>query len=507
MRGQTWWRMGVVVAGLASGMVPAMAQKSADTLRVTWRDSIPNVDFYYNSLRNGYIVQIHAQDGLVYRDPDTFQIKPLLATSWKPVDDTTIDFELRQGVTFQNGDRFSADDVVYTINGLLNDKDLAVPSNYLFLAGAEKLDDYHVRLKLKRVFPAALQYIAMVLPIYPKAYREKVGPDGFSKAPIGTGPYKITKVDGVTEIDLERNEAYFADSPKARPAIRFIKIHEVADAATEMAELLGGRADWIWDFSPDQFDSVAAIPTLTALRAETMRVAYLQLDAAGRTGADNPLTKEKVRQAIAYALDRATMAKQLMQGNSRPLDAPCFPTQFGCDQAAAVHYGYDPAKAKQLLAEAGYPNGFDTELVTYLLPQWNGALQGYLQAVGIRAHINQLQVSAVIQQVQAGKTPLNAGSWGSYSINDVSAFLPYFFTGSVNDYTRDPAVEKLVADGGSVTDPDQRRKAYSEAIKLITEQAAFVPLFTYVKTYGFSRQLNFKGFPDELPRFYLSSWK
>jgi peptide/nickel transport system substrate-binding protein len=306
---------------------------------------------------------------------------------------------------------------------------------------------------------------------------------------------------------MERNEAYFADSPKARPAIRFFKIHEVADAATEMAELLGGRADWIWDFSPDQFDSVAAMPTLAALRAETMRVAYLQIDAAGRTGADNPLTKQKVRQAIAYALDRATMAKQLMQGNSRPLDAPCFPTQFGCDQGGATHYAYDPAKAKQLLAEAGYPNGFDTTLVTYLLPQWNGAMQGYLQAVGIRAHIDQLQVNAVIQQVQAGKTPINAGSWGSYSINDVSAFFPYFFTGSANDYMRDTEVEKLVADGGAVTDPDQRRKAYSEAIKLITEQAAFIPLFTYVKTYGFSRQLSFKGFPDELPRFYLSSWK
>ncbi len=506
MRGRSWFLAGVMAAAFA-WVTPASAQKSADTLRVTWRDSVPNVDFYYNSLRNGYIIQIHAQDGLVYRDPDTFQIKPLLATSWKPVDDTTIDFELRQGVTFHNGDKFSADDVVYTINGLLTDKDLAVPSNYLFLAGAEKLDDYHVRLKLKRVFPAALQYIAMVLPIYPKAYREKVGHDGFSKAPIGTGPYKITKVDGVNEIDMERNEAYFADSAKPKPAIRFIKIHEVADAATEMAELLGGRADWIWDFSPDQFDAVAAMPMLTALRAETMRVAYLQLDVAGRTGAGNPLTKEKVRQAIAYALDRPTMARQLMQGNSRPLDAPCFPTQFGCDQAAAVHYGYDPAKAKQLLSEAGYPNGLDTTLVTYLLPQWSGAIQGYLQAVGIRAHIDQLQVNAVIQQVQAGKTPMNAGSWGSYSINDVSAFLPYFFTGTVNDYMRDPQVVKLVTDGGSVTDPDQRRKAYSEAIKLITEQAAFVPLFTYVKTYGFSRQLNFKGFPDELPRFYLSSWK
>ena len=188
MRERTWWQICVVAAGLACGAMPAMAQKSADTLRFTSRNAIPNVDFYYNSLREGYVVQIHAQDGLVYRDPDTFQIKPLLATSWKPVDDTTIDFELRQGVTFQNGDKFSADDVVYTLNGLLNDKDLAVPSNYLFLAGAEKLDDYHVRVKLKRVFPAAIQYIAMVLPIYPKAYREKVGAEGFSKAPIGAGP-------------------------------------------------------------------------------------------------------------------------------------------------------------------------------------------------------------------------------------------------------------------------------------------------------------------------------
>ena len=496
----------LLAAGVTVAM-PAMAQKSADTLRVTWRDAIPNVDFYYNSQRTGYIVQLHAWDGLVYRDPETFQIKPLLATSWKLQEDTTIDFELRQGVKFQNGDPFSADDVVYTLNSLTHDKQLSVPSNYSWLDSAEKIDDYHVRVKLKYIFPAALEYIALVLPIRPQAYREKVGADGYSKAPIGTGPYKITKIDGVTEIDLERNDSYFAGGAKQKPAIRFIKIHEVADAATEMAELLGGRADWIWDFSPDQFDSVAAIPTLQAVRAETMRVAFMSIDAAGRTGADNPLTKEKVRQALFYAVDRATMAKQLMQGSSRPLDAPCFPTQFGCDQAAATHYGYDPAKAKALLAEAGYPNGFDTELYSYLLPQWNGAIQNYLRAVGINAHINQMQVAAVIQASQAGKVPLSTGSWGSYSINDVSAFLPYFFTGTPDDYTRDPQVESLVKQGGSVTDPDQRRKAYSDAIRLLTSHADWMPLFTYVKTYGFSRQLNFKPWTDELPRFYLSSWK
>jgi peptide/nickel transport system substrate-binding protein len=189
------------------------------------------------------------------------------------------------------------------------------------------------------------------------------------------------------------------------------------------------------------------------------------------------------------------------------LDAPCFPTQFGCDQAVAEQYPYDPAKAKQLLADAGYPKGFDTELVSYMLPQWEGAVQNYLRAVGINAHVTHLQVGAAIQRAIEGKSPLNFGSWGSYSINDVSAALPYFFTGGGNDYARDAEVEKLVNEGGTVTDPDQRRKYYSEAIKLITERAEWIPMFTYVKTYGFSRQLNFRAFPDELPRFYLSSWK
>ena len=506
MRARGWWGGAMLAAGLTIAG-PAVAQKSADTLRVTWRDAVPDVDFYHNSLRTGFILQIHAWDTLVYRDPDTFLIRPLLATAWKPVDDTTIDFTLRQGVTFQNGDPFSADDVVYTINGVLQDKTLSVPSNYEFIAGVERLDDYHVRLKLKRVFPAAIEYLATVLPIWPKAYREKVGVAEYSKAPVGAGPYRITRVDGTTEIDMERYDGYYADSAKGKPPIRFIRIHEVPDAATEMAELLDGRTDWIWDFSPDQFDTVARMPNLQAVRAETMRVAYLSLDAAGRTGADNPLTKEKVRQAIAYALDRATMAKQFMQGNSRPLDAPCFPTQFGCEQAAAVHYAYDPAKAKQLLAEAGYPNGFDTELVSTSAPQWNGAIQNYLRAVGIGASVTPLQAAAAVQRSLAGKAPLYFSSWGSYSINDVSAILPYFFTGGGSDYTRDPEVEELVSDGGTTTDTDQRRKFYGEAIRLITEQADWVPLFIYVKTYGFSRQLNFKPYPDELPRFYMSSWK
>src|SRR3954452_5554092 len=422
-------------------IAPAFAQKSADTLRITWRDAIPDVDPYYNSQRTGMVVAFHAFDCLVHRDPTTMEIGPALATAWKQGDPTTIDLTLRKDVTFQNGDPFTADDVVYTINTIIHDKRVAIPAYYTSFAGAEKIDDFHVRIKLTGVSPAVLEYLAMVTPIWPKTYREKIGADAYSKAPIGTGPYKITKVDGTTQIDMERYDGYYAGSPKGRPAIRYIKIHEVPDATTEMTELLGGRADWIWGYNADQFDNIARTGHLEALRFGTMRVHYVTLDAAGRTGADNPLTKPKVRQAIILAIDRATMARQLIQGDSQVIDTPCFPTQFGCDVSAAVKYPYDPARAKQLLTEAGYPNGFDTLLVSYNPPQLGAALQNYLKAVGINLRVQQLQIGAATNKMEAGEAPMFMGSWGSNSVNDASAFMPYFLGGGLDDYANDADVQ------------------------------------------------------------------
>ncbi len=501
------WLRGVLLAACVTLGAPALAQKSADTLRITWRDAIPDVDPYYNSQRTGMVVAFQAFDCLVYRDPTTMEMKPALATSWKQVDTTTLEFTLREGVTFQNGDPFTADDVVYTINTIIHDKKVAIPAYYTSFAGAEKIDDLHVRIKLTGVSPAVMEYLSMVTPIWPKAYREKVGPEAFSKAPIGTGPYKITKVDGTTQIDLERFDGHYAGSPKGKPAIKYIKIHEVPDATTEMTELLGGRADWIWGYNADQYDNIARVPTLQAIRFGIMRVNFMTIDAAGRTGADNPLTKQKVRQAVIMAIDRATMAKQLIQGDSQVIDTPCFPTQFGCDVQAAVKYPYDPVRAKQLLNEAGYPNGFDTDLISYNTPQINAALQNYLKAIGINLRIQQLQIGAVIQKAEKGEAPLYCGSWGSNSVNDTSAFMPYFLGGGLDDYARDADVQALLQKAGASVDPEIRRNAFSEAIRLATERVDFIPLFSAVRYVAFSKQLNFEGFSDDIPRFYLSSWK
>jgi peptide/nickel transport system substrate-binding protein len=184
-----------VLASLASA--PAHAEKATDTLRIVWRDAIPTVDPYYNQLRVGLIVAHHYLDTLVYRDPEDFKIKPQLAKSWKQVNDTTIEFELRDDVTFHNGDKFSADDVVYTINTVSSPEGkVVVPSNYNWIAKAEKLSDYAVRITYKKPQPAALEFFALVIPIWPKDYRTKVGPEGFAKAPVGTGPYRIARSTG-----------------------------------------------------------------------------------------------------------------------------------------------------------------------------------------------------------------------------------------------------------------------------------------------------------------------
>ena len=504
-------RRTALLAAAGSAVAPsAFAQKGADTLRIQFIDAVPNVDMYFNSQRTGLIMAHQAWDMLVHRDPESFAIKPALATDWKFAEDNSLDLTIRQGVKFHDGSTLSPDDVVYTINMAANpESKVATPSNYSWIDKAEKTGDWTVRIRMKRPTPAALEYLAMVTPIHPKAYREKVGPEGFAARPVGAGPYKIVKNEQGKEVVFERFDDYWTGSPKGKPAIKTLHVRFVPDLATEVTELLAQRTDWIWNINPDQADNINRTPFLQAVRQESMRIGYLSIDAAGRSGTDNPLTKLNVRQAIWHAVDRKAFADKLVGGGSRVPPAPCFPSQFGCDANAAVLYDYDPAKAKALLAEAGFPNGFETELLTYVQPtSWPAAVQNYLQAVGIRAKINQMQVAPAIQKAWHGEAPLYMGSWGSYSINDVSAIFPVMFGKDANDnYSKDPELEKLVAEGGATSDPEARKKAYSAAIKIATEKAYWLPINTYVNTYAFAKALDFKTYPDELPRFYLAKWK
>lgn len=487
--------------------VPASAGKADDTLNIAWAGELPTLDRYFNVLREGELVARMVFDSLLTVDPQTFDYKPLLASSYRFVDNRTIEFELRRGVRFHDGEPFDADDVVYTLN-LMADPATRVLSrqNVDWIEKVEKIDTHMVRLTMKAPTPLALEYLSGPLLIYPRDYYSKVGSQGMGLRPVGTGPYKVTAFDPGKRIVFEANRAYFDGSPKGRPTIGRIVQRTIPDQNTQIAELLSGGVDWIWNVPNDQAAKLASMPNVVVQNAQTMRFGYLAFDASNRTGHSSPVNDVRVRQAIAHSIDRKTIVKRLVRGASEVIDAVCFPTQFGCVQDVAT-YDYDPAKAKALLAEAGYPNGLDIEFHAYRDRPVAEAMIGYMKAVGINAKLTYLQYEALRDKVYNGETDFTFMSWGSYSINDAAASVSQFFKGSKDDYARDPQVIGWLEGADSAIDPAVRKDLYGKALRRIAEQAYWQPLFTYNVNYVHSKDIAFTPTADEIPRFYAVTWK
>jgi peptide/nickel transport system substrate-binding protein len=270
---------------------------------------------------------------------------------------------------------------------------------------------------------------------------------------------------------------------------------------------LSGGIDFTADITTDQLKQIKRIPRLNGVEAETMRISYLGFDAAGRSGA-TPMQNLKVRQAIAHAINRQAITAGLVGGDSKVVDTPCFPTQFGCDASAATRWSYDPARAKALLAEAGFANGLNVEFYNYRSPSWAEAIIGDLAKVGITAKLNQLGYFALRDlQHKSGSTPLFLMDWGSLSINDMSAITSKFFTHGPDDFAKDPELKAWLEAGDSASDPAVRKENYRRAIERITSQLYWLPMFSHVRSYAYVKDLNFIGYVDEIPRFYAYSWK
>lgn len=495
----------IAVAGTSGA---AVAGKSNDTL-VYASDSEPeNVSPYHNNLREGVIIARHVFDNLIYRDPKTGKYAPQLATNWKWVDTTTLDLTIRSGVTFHNGDPLTADDVVFTLNYVVNpDSKVITKQNVNWIKSAEKIGNDGVRIHLAGPFPAAIEYLAGPIPIYPEKYFKKVGLDGFAKAPIGSGPYKVTAVTPGKGVTMEKNANYWKGSPLGQPSIGKLVFRVIPDAETRLAELMTGGVDWIWRVSKDQATQLKSAPNITVLSAETMRVGFLQFNAVGSSPAAVPFKDVRVRQAVAYAIDRKSMRDNLVGGGARIMNSACFIDQFGCTDDGVPRYDYNPAKAKELLKEAGYPNGFKTELYAYREREYAEAVIGYLRAVGIDAHLNYLKYAAMRDAHRAGKTPITFQTWGSFSVADASAFTGVWFKGDADDSSHDAEVQKLLKNADTSVDTEERLKTYQQALKMIAEKAYLFPLFSYPANYAFTNDLAFTGESDELPRFYAAHWK
>jgi peptide/nickel transport system substrate-binding protein len=489
---------------------PVWAGKKDDTLNIATTKELENADRYFNTAREGIIFARHVYDNLLYRDPKTYEYKPLLAKSFNWVDDTTLAIELRQGVKFHNGTEMTADDVVYTLNFAANPENKVLTQRYSnWIKEVVKEGPYKVKILLKEPFPAALEFLSGANPVYPKDYYAKVGPKGFGLAPIGTGPYKVTELEPGKKVVMVKNENYFKDSPKGQPSIGKIVWRTLPEMNTQMAELMTGSLDWIWLVAPDQAEKLAKMPNLTVIPAETMRIGFIVMDAADRTGEqgmDNPFKKLAVRRAVNHAINKGAISKNLVGGDSRSVYSACFPTQFGCTQDV-MKYDYDPEKAKKLLAEAGYPNGFETIFYGYRNRPYAEAMVGDLAAVGIKAKLMMMKYAALREKHRAGKVQFNFQTWGSYSINDVSASVSYFFEFSDDDMARDPQVRDWLLEADTSIDSEKRKMLYKKALQRIAEQAYWAPLFTYVSNNCFSKDLDFTPYPDAVPRFFQASWK
>lgn len=502
-------RAGILACAVAATVafnLPAHAGKKNDTLGFAYDQTPENVDPYYNNVRIGVIIAANVWDTLVYRDPVTGEYKGQLAKSWKQIDDRTLEFDLREGIKFHNGEEFDADSVVFTLNYVSDPANKARQQTVIgWIEKAEKISKYKVRIISKQPFPAAIDYLATAIAIHPAKYYKEVGPTGMNLKPIGSGPYKVVEHIPGKSLTLERNKDYFKDSPKKQPVIGKVRIRFIPDRQTQMAEVMSGGEDFIMHVPKDQADKLKSFPNLQVQSGNTMRIVFLQMNS--RDGTPAPQLKDiRVRHAIAHAIDREAILKNIV-GGGEIINSICTPSQVGCTSQGMKVYKYDPALAKKLLAEAGYPNGFEVDLMAYRERPQTEAMINYLSAVGIKPRLGFMQYAAMRDLARGNKTALTHQTWGSNLVNDLSASTPVYFGGGADDVSRNPEVIKLLNEGDSTVDMKKRNEVYQKALSIIADQAYAVPLWTLPVYYVASKEVNFKPYHDELVRFWEMSWK
>ena len=492
---------------IAIATTPAMAGKADDTLNVAFSGEITSLDNYKESGREGLLLARLVYDSLLYKDSKTGEFKPELAESYSFADPKTIDFKLRQGVKFHNGQEMTADDVVYTLNLVSSAKynaryQIAVG----WIASAEKTGPYAVRLHMKTAYPLALEMLAGNLPIYPKAYYEQVGSEGMGVKPIGTGPYRLVEMSPGTRYVFERFDDYYADSPKGRAQIKRVIARVLPEANTQYAELLTGQLDWIWRVPPDEARNLARRPNVEIQSAQILRFAYIDINPNAQ-GGKTPLADVRVRQAMNYAINRPGIVKALVGGASQVIYSACNPIQFGCT-TDVTKYEYNPAKAKALLTEAGYADGFKLNLLSSNIPRPQvEVMAADLGKVGIAVTIDDQQYAPAISAWRAGSAPLLLSNWGSYGIGDSGLSVGQFFSGTGDDLVKDPALMALMADADQSVDRAKRQDDFAKALRTIADQAYWVPLWTYSVNCAQNKDLDLTLDPDEFAQFYNARWK
>lgn len=412
-------------------------------------------------------------DALVKPMPGTM-LAPSLAESWKVSPDQRVyEFKLREGLKFHNGDPFTAEDVKWSFHRAKGAKVLHEKVRDVEIAGP-----YRVRFHLHEPWPDFLTFYGTFATgagwIAPKKYMEQVGPDGFKKNPVGLGPYKFVSHTPGVELVMEAYEGYW----RKTPAVKRLVYKSVLEATTRMAMLKRGEVDLAYLLDAPQAQDVKRDPTLKLAFSGGIGTFYL--DFFDQWDPKSPWHDRRVRLAANHAIDRQALSDAETLGASR-VTGNLIPPKF--EFALPLEpYPYNPARAKQLLAEAGYPNGFDAGEL-YPWPPYSSmaeAVGGYLGAVGIKSRLRTMERAAFYQALATKKLRGlcvcinavygNAASRMSETVPSDGAFA----------YGGYPDVDALYKQQSRETDPRKREAMLHQIQRLLHERARFAPIMDYI---------------------------
>jgi peptide/nickel transport system substrate-binding protein len=485
--------LAVVTCGLLLS-IGSVAHAAKDRVVVAFGSNIPTLDPHMHSSRLAHIADYHLYDTLLYRSPkDDYKPGPGLATAIRSLNPTTWELKLRQGVKFHNGEPFNAEAVKFTIDRVLDPATKSVTrGNLTWIKEVKIVDEYTVQLLTEKPFPAAPEFLTLAYIVPPK-YLKSVGNEEFSRKPIGTGPYKHVEWRKAEHLIVEANKEYWKDSPKGMPQIKTIVFRTIPETTTQIAELLSGGVDIIRNVPPDQIEVVKSSPNARISATRILRVNFLKLDSFGRAS-QTPLTNQKVREAMAYAINVDEMLSKILGGYAERTGSGVNPMHFGYD-GAVKPYPYDPERAKKLLAEAGYPNGFevgyDTTIGRY--PQDKEIAEvvvGQLAKVGIKVNLQAFEWGAFYDGVRAKKrAPIHDIGMSSEFFDADNTMSLHFKKGTIWSRWDNPEFDKLVVTARSTMNEKARLQALWRAGEIQHEEAPMVFLHQVSYLYGVNKRV------------------
>ncbi|MDQ7842199.1 MAG: ABC transporter substrate-binding protein [Armatimonadota bacterium] len=477
------WRISLALAAVVvlSWRVPAApAPTSGGTLRIGMESAPTTMDAALSTDLYSQQVYSHVLEGLVMLDPQG-GLQPALAESWTPSADGKIwTFKLRQNVRFHDGTEFTADDVKYTIDRILNPETRSPQRGSLAqISLVEAVDRHTVRITTRAPFVPILTNLATSAYILPRAAHSRLGRE-FARRPVGTGPYRWVEWVPEERIVLEANPDYYA----GRPSLDRLIFRFIPEASVRLAELESGGLDLI-----------AGIPAqdLRRLRVSLLVNLHEVVGTNYRLLAFNtsvkPFDDVRVRQAIAHAIDKQKIVDVVWPGRGVVAEGPIPPTSWAYDERFKG-LGYNLSRARQLMAEAGQGGGFEMNYLisaTEELQREVPLIIDMLKQINVTVKVTAVDFPTLLDRLLKTNYDTLRVGWTTNPEPDSLLYSP-FHSSAIGGFNftkfRNARVDELLDRARTVTDARERIRIYREAQRLIVQEAPMVFLFHEKRTYA-----------------------